>query len=73
MAKKVEGGWLLNGSKIWTSYAHTNHFMVALVRTELLLKIVMRDEQVIVDLQDKNVTVSGIKNLSGKKTLIKFF
>ncbi|MDA0978418.1 MAG: acyl-CoA dehydrogenase family protein, partial [Proteobacteria bacterium] len=31
-AVKTDGGWILNGSKIWTSYAHTNHYMVTLVR-----------------------------------------
>lgn len=32
-AARVEGGWLVNGTKVWTSGAHMNHFMVALVRT----------------------------------------
>ena len=74
MAKKVEGGWLLNGSKIWTSYAHTNHFMVALVRTELASENRHAGmSQVIVDLQDKNVTVSGIKNLSGEEDFNQVF
>ncbi|MEP5937234.1 MAG: acyl-CoA dehydrogenase family protein [Erythrobacter sp.] len=26
-------GWRLNGSKIWTTYAHKSHYMIALVRT----------------------------------------
>jgi hypothetical protein len=26
-------GWLLNGSKIWTTYAHQSDYMIALVRT----------------------------------------
>jgi alkylation response protein AidB-like acyl-CoA dehydrogenase len=26
-------GWRLNGAKIWTTYAHKSHFMIALVRT----------------------------------------
>ncbi len=65
-ADKVEGGWCLNGSKIWTSGAHMNHFMVTLVRTEA-----PGDNrhagmsQFIVDLGDENVTIRGIKNLSG--------
>jgi alkylation response protein AidB-like acyl-CoA dehydrogenase len=32
-AKPVSGGWLLNGSKIWTSGAHMNHYVLTLVRT----------------------------------------
>jgi alkylation response protein AidB-like acyl-CoA dehydrogenase len=32
-AAKTASGWLLNGSKIWTTYAHKSHYMLALVRT----------------------------------------
>jgi hypothetical protein len=32
-AEKVDGGWRLNGQKIWTTYAHKSHYMIALVRT----------------------------------------
>lgn len=32
-AAKESGGWRLNGSKIWTTYAHESHYMIALVRT----------------------------------------
>lgn len=32
-AEPRDGGWTLNGSKIWTTYAHKAHLMVALVRT----------------------------------------
>lgn len=30
---KVDGGWKINGRKVWTSGAHMAHYMVALVRT----------------------------------------
>ena len=64
-ASRVDGGWLLNGSKIWTSGAHMNHYMVTLVRTAPVSE--NRHEgmsQFIVDLNDANVTVKGIENLS---------
>ncbi|MCA8927165.1 MAG: acyl-CoA dehydrogenase family protein [Alphaproteobacteria bacterium] len=32
-ATKTDGGWLVNGRKIWTSNAHRSHYMIALVRT----------------------------------------
>lgn len=32
-AVRNEDGWLLNGSKIWTTYAHKANYMIALVRT----------------------------------------
>ena len=73
-AKKVEGGWLLNGSKIWTSYAHTNHYMVALVRTEPASENRHAGmSQVIVDLKDDNVSINGIKNLSGEEDFNQVF
>lgn len=66
MATKTEGGWLLNGSKIWTSGAHLNHYMIALVRTAPASDNRHAGmSQVIVDLADKNVTITGIKNLAG--------
>ncbi len=32
-AVRDNDGWRLNGAKIWTTYAHKSHFMIALVRT----------------------------------------
>ena len=32
-ATQVDGGWVINGSKIWTSNAHRVHYLIALVRT----------------------------------------
>jgi acyl-CoA dehydrogenase len=31
--ERVPGGWLLNGRKIWTTFAHQSDYMIALVRT----------------------------------------
>jgi len=32
-ATQVDGGWRLNGTKIWTSLAHKTHYLIALART----------------------------------------
>jgi alkylation response protein AidB-like acyl-CoA dehydrogenase len=32
-AKKTNGGWLVNGTKVWTSNAHVAHYMLGLFRT----------------------------------------
>ena len=65
-AVSVDGGWLLNGSKIWTSGAHLNHYMIALVRTAPASENRHAGmSQVIVDLSDPNVTITGIDNLAG--------
>lgn len=73
-ATKTEGGWILNGSKIWTSYAHTNHFMVTLVRTEPPSENRHAGmSQLIVDLNDPAVKVSGIRNLAGEEDFNQVF
>ncbi|MCE7522038.1 acyl-CoA dehydrogenase family protein [Alloalcanivorax xenomutans] len=65
-AKRVEGGWRITGSKVWTSGAHRNHYLIALVRTA------PRGEdrhagltQFIVDMNTDGVTTRPIYNLYG--------
>jgi acyl-CoA dehydrogenase len=65
---RVDGGWLLNGTKIWTSAAQVAHAMVALVRTAP----VGADRhtgltQVIVDLTATGVAVNPIAALDGHR------
>jgi alkylation response protein AidB-like acyl-CoA dehydrogenase len=31
-AERTADGWRLNGSKLWTTYGHKDHYMIALVR-----------------------------------------
>ena len=73
-AVKTDGGWLLNGSKIWTSGAHQNHYMVTLVRTEPPSENRHAGmSQLIVPLKDDKVTVRGIKNLAGNEDFNQVF
>ena len=73
-ATKTDGGWLVNGSKIWTSFAHTNHYMVTLVRTEPVTENRHAGmSQLVIDLQDPSVKISGIKNLSGEEDFNQVF
>jgi len=65
-AAKVEGGWRVNGRKVWTSYAHKSHYLIALLRTS------GRPEdrhvgltQVIVDLKSPGITIRPIINVYG--------
>ena len=67
-ATKVEGGWKLNGRKIWSSGAHHCHYMIVLCRTS------PRDEgnrheglsQLLVDLKSPGVNIRGIRNIAGE-------
>lgn len=65
-AKRTEGGWLLNGTKVWTSGAHLNHFFAVLCRTGPAEKSRHSGlSQLIVDLSSPGVKVSPIPFLDG--------
>ena len=73
-AVAVEGGWKLNGSKIWTSNAHLNHYLVALVRTSPPSERRHAGmSQFIVPLQAEGVTIRGIENLAGEQDFNQIF
>jgi len=67
-AERADGGWRLNGSKIWTSYAHEAEYCVALVRTEPRSdKRHAGMSQVIIDLKNSNgIAVRPIIDLPGR-------
>jgi len=61
-----DGGWLLNGRKIWTTNAHHAHYMVALVRTSSPSDDRREGlSQLIVDLALPGVSVRPIRDLTG--------
>ncbi|MDE1948245.1 MAG: acyl-CoA dehydrogenase family protein [Burkholderiales bacterium] len=65
-ATPCEGGWRLNGRKIWTTNAHRSHFMIALVRTTGSPEDRSKGlSQLIVDLTLPGVTVRPIADLTG--------
>ncbi|MBV1875746.1 MAG: acyl-CoA dehydrogenase family protein [Cycloclasticus sp.] len=66
-AEKVDGGWLINGSKIWTSWAHVCHQMITLCRTAPPSDNRHAGmSQLIVDLNTKGITVRPIITLAGE-------
>ena len=65
-AVNTEAGWVLNGSKIWTTNAHGCHYMIALVRTSGETSDRQKGlSQVIIDLSLPGVTVRPIKDMAG--------
>ena len=73
-ATKTDGGWILNGSKIWTSSAHLTDYMVTLVRTEPVGENRHAGmSQFLVNLADENVTIRGIKDIAGKRDFNQIF
>jgi alkylation response protein AidB-like acyl-CoA dehydrogenase len=59
-------GWLLNGSKIWTTYAQISNYMIALVRTSGSSDDRQKGlSQFIIDLSLPGITVRPITDLCG--------
>lgn len=66
-AVKEPGGWCLNGSKIWTTYAHESQYMIALVRTSGTPEDRQKGlSQFIIDLSQPGVSVRPIKLGTGE-------
>ena len=73
-AHKVEGGWLVNGSKLWTTIANHAHIMIAMVRT--------RGEadarhaglsQLLIDLRSPGVAIRPIVDMAGESDFNEVF
>jgi acyl-CoA dehydrogenase len=65
-ARPVDDGWLINGTKLWSTDAHRNHFMIALVRTQPPSENRHAGlSQVIIDLAADGAVVRPIRNMAG--------
>jgi len=59
-------GWVLNGQKIWTTYAHEADYMIALARTSGETEDRQKGlSQLLIDLKAPGVTVRPIHDLAG--------
>jgi acyl-CoA dehydrogenase len=67
-ATKVNGGWRINGSKIWTTSAHIANYMLALFRTSPPTKENRRHglTQFLVNMKTQGITVNPIYQMTGK-------
>ncbi len=69
-ADKVDGGWKLNGRKIWTTFGHLCDWMIALVRTSPPPEGGSKHQglsQMLVDLKAPGVTIRPIRDLVGEE------
>lgn len=64
-AKKIAGGWQINGRKLWTSEGHRNHYMITLVRTDPGSTRNSGLSQLLVDLNDPQIERRPIRNIAG--------
>lgn len=73
-ASRVDGGWLVAGSKLWTTHAQRAHMMVALVRTSP-----KSDErhaglsQLLIDLSAPGITINPITDQTGAQHFAEVF
>ena len=66
-ATRTDGGWLVNGTKLWTSGAHISHYMIALVRTEPPSENRHAGmSQMLIDLSSDGIDIQPVKNLAGE-------
>ncbi len=65
-ATPVDGGWRVNGTKVWTSGAHRNHYFAVLCRTSPATEDRHQGlSQLIVDLSSPGMTITPIELLHG--------
>jgi acyl-CoA dehydrogenase len=66
-ATKTDGGWLINGTKIWTSNAHQADYMIGLFRTSSPTKENRRHglTQFLVDMETKGITCNPVYQITG--------
>ena len=66
-AERVDGGWVVNGTKVWTSHAHHSHHMLTLVRTSPLDTSRRHAglSQFIIDMSSPGVSCHPIELISG--------
>ncbi len=72
-ARKVDGGWRINGQKIWTSGAGHAHYMIALVRTGESEIRHAGLSQFIVDTKSDGLTIRPIADITGAKHFNEIF
>jgi acyl-CoA dehydrogenase len=68
VARRVDGGWRVSGTKVWTSHAQHSDFLLALVRTDT--DVERKHEglsQLIIDLRSPGVTINPIELLDGRE------
>ena len=66
-AEKVDGGWRVNGTKLWSTGAHGCDYMITLLRTSPLDPSARHKglSQLVIDLKTPGVDIRGIADISG--------
>jgi acyl-CoA dehydrogenase len=67
-ARRTNEGWVLNGTKVWTSNAHVAHYMLGLFRTSPPAKENRRHglTQFLIDMRWPGIRISPIYHMTGE-------
>ena len=73
--KHTKEGWRINGSKIWTSEAHTSTYMIALVRTRPQDPKNRHDglSQFLINMKTPGINIRPIQNMAGEEMFNEVF
>ncbi|MDB5732948.1 MAG: acyl-CoA dehydrogenase [Variovorax sp.] len=69
----ANGDFIVNGSKIWTSYGDAADWMYALVRTDATVRKQEGISFVLIDMKSPGITVKPIELISGKSSFCEVF
>jgi alkylation response protein AidB-like acyl-CoA dehydrogenase len=72
-ASRVEGGWVINGQKVWTSGAHLANYGLATVRTDPTAPKHAGITMMVIDMHAKGVSVRPLKMATGNSDFNEVF
>lgn len=72
-ATRVEGGWVVSGSKTWTTYAQYANWIFCLVRTDPDVKRQEGISMMLIDMSTKGVTRRPIRLMDGTEEVNEIF
>lgn len=72
-ATRVDGGWLVNGQKVWTSGAHNSTHGLATVRTDTTMGKHGGVSAFVIDMRAKGVEVRPLTELTGENLFNEVF